>query len=166
MVTLFTGVYCNACNLMNDPHYVKKYVLMKKHTSNVAKVLHQTTRQAKVLETIQATDISTPKNEKESVYRFDTTYAFLAAGIPIEKIDTLRPYLEKYSKLTLTAATNLRTTYVPRIAEMERDLLIEEVKGKKVSIIFDGTTRVHECFAILLRLFAMKRTAGLIFCNV
>jgi hypothetical protein len=41
--------------------------------------------------------------------------------------------------------------FVPIIASEEKELICAEIRGKKVSVIFDGTTRVHECFAIVVR---------------
>ena len=74
------------------------------------------------------------------------TESSLRAGIPLSKIDDLRPFLEKHGH-RLTASGHL-SELIPSILEKEkRDLQSVE----EVSIIFDGTTRLGEALAVVIR---------------
>ena len=82
------------------------------------------------------------------VFRFELTESFLSAGIPLSKIDDLRPFLEKHGHRQ-TVSGHL-SEFIPSILEKEK------VKGElqnveEVSIIFDGTTRLGEALAVVIR---------------
>ena len=73
----------------------------------------------------------------------------LRAGIPIQKADALRELLEE-SGCSLTDSSHLREL-IPFILEQETQRLKEEIKGKHLSIIFDGTTHVCEALVVIVR---------------
>eukprot|EP00966_Prymnesium_polylepis_P321289 7377594-Prymnesium_polylepis.1 len=73
----------------------------------------------------------------------------LSAGVPMEKIDALRPLLERANN-SLTDSSNLKM-YIPKIETREVELLTKEIDGQRVTIIFDGTTRLGEALVILIR---------------
>ena len=73
----------------------------------------------------------------------------LKAGVPLTKIDSFRDLLEE-NGYALTNSSNLRQL-VPFILEEEIALLKQEIGGKHVSIIFDGTTHVCEAMVVVLR---------------
>ena len=76
--------------------------------------------------------------------------AFLTAGIPLAKVDALRPLLEAGAE-RLTFSTHL-SSYIPFVLEMEQDLLLEELKDKPyISLIFDGSTYHGEALVIIVR---------------
>ena len=84
------------------------------------------------------------------MFRFELTESSLSAGIPLSKIDDLRPFLEKHGH-RLTSSGHL-SELIPSILEKE----IEKVKSElqsvdEVSIIFDGTTRLGEALAVVIR---------------
>lgn len=83
-------------------------------------------------------------------FRFETTENFLATGIAINKIDALRPYLEKHSGHALTTSSHLREL-IPPLLEKEIDTIMKECKNNEIVVIFDGTTKVDEVFAIIFR---------------
>jgi hypothetical protein len=67
------------------------------------------------------------------------------------KIDDLRPFLEKWTKQSLTGRQHLGM-YVEALAAAELKDILELVKEcKAVSVIFDGTTRVDEVLAVVFR---------------
>ena len=84
------------------------------------------------------------------LFRFDLVEAFLSAGIPLSKIDHLRSFLEEYGH-RLTAHDHL-SQMIPSIIEKEKETLKTElslVDGS--SVIFDGSTRLGEALAIVVR---------------
>lgn len=42
--------------------------------------------------------------------------------------------------------------YVPFIFKDEENLICREIEGKELSVIFDGTSRMREALAIVLRI--------------
>ena len=58
--------------------------------------------------------------------------------------------MERLKGKTLTNSTHLRQL-IPLILKEEIQLIIEESKGNSLMVIFDGTTKVGEVFAIVFR---------------
>ena len=73
----------------------------------------------------------------------------MKSGIPLQKVDGLREVLE-FGGYTLTNARGMRDL-VPFVSTNEENKIKEELSEKSVSAIFDGTTRLGEAFAIVLR---------------
>jgi hypothetical protein len=74
---------------------------------------------------------------------------FLQAGIPLTKIDSLRGLLEE-NALKLTHSSHL-ADYIPPLLKKEKQGIREEIQDEDVSVIFDGTTRLGEALAIVVR---------------
>ena len=74
---------------------------------------------------------------------------FLGAGMLLEKTDCFRRLLEENS-YRLMGSQHLREL-IPFIHSQEENKLQDDVKGKFVSIIFDGTTNVCEAMVIVTR---------------
>ena len=70
----------------------------------------------------------------------------LAAGIAPAKLDVLRGLLKE----EIPASTLMRI-FIPKVEAYEFKRLREEIKGQKVTVIFDGTTRLDEAIVVLLR---------------
>jgi hypothetical protein len=84
-------------------------------------------------------------------FRLEALAALFDAGIPMSKIDDLRPFLEKWTKQSLTGRQHLGM-YVEALAAAELKDILELVKEcQAVSVIFDGTTRVDEVLAVVFR---------------
>ena len=80
------------------------------------------------------------------VYRVKT---FLRAGVPLNKVDMFRELLEE-SGIRLAGRRSL-SDLVPFIRQQEIQPIRQEISGKKVLVIFYGTTRMGEAMAIILR---------------
>ena len=89
--------------------------------------------------------------EDQKVYRARVVLAFMESGIPLSKLDSpkLRDLLEE-NAFRLTDSRHL-LDMVPYILQEERSRVRDEVKGRFVSAIFDGTTRLGEVLVIVLR---------------
>ena len=72
---------------------------------------------------------------------YDFVEMCLKAGIPIAKIDSMRPFLEKYD-YPLTSIAHLSET-IPLVLEKEMEIL-------EFSVIFDGSSWFGEVLAIVL----------------
>jgi hypothetical protein len=90
-------------------------------------------------------------NEETRLFRAETVQSFVQAGVPIAKIDNLRPYLEKRSKLPLTAREHL-TELIPPVHSVEVEFAKQWLSGgQRVGVIFDGTTHGGELLAVVGR---------------
>ena len=147
-------LFCGVCLevLSQKKSSVKKHVDSKKHNHSVAKRKAEHKKQLCVSEALQKCDKQRLKGEslpmEQRVYRMQVTEHFLKAGLPLSKVDNLRPVLEQ--KFRLTSQTHLRKL-IPTILEQEQQRLASEIKGRAISIVFDGTTRLGEAIAIIVR---------------
>lgn len=84
-------------------------------------------------------------------FRLEAVAAAFRAGIPISKLDDLRPFLQKWSKHSMTGSSHLGI-YISALAAAELAEIRELVKTcKSCWVIFDGTTRVDEVLAVVFR---------------
>ncbi|CAM9901224.1 unnamed protein product [Phaeothamnion confervicola] len=75
---------------------------------------------------------------------------FAESRTPLHRMPYFQPLLEVLSGLQLTDISELRCM-VPDLLKIEENQLFEELTGKKVAIVFDGTTRTREVFAVVAR---------------
>jgi hypothetical protein len=87
-----------------------------------------------------------------TLFRVSVLTMMLRAGIPLEKLSILRPFLEEISSKRLTDVSNMRKL-VPIVYTHELAKLRDEIKGNQISCIFDGTTRdgMAEVLAVVVR---------------
>ena len=87
-------------------------------------------------------------SEDQKLYRIKVTKAFLKAGIPLSKIKIVRELLEGNAY----RLSDERGMYdlLPFIHSQMQEEIKTELSGKDVSVIFDGTTRLGEAFAVVL----------------
>lgn len=85
----------------------------------------------------------------QQVYRVKVLTAFLGAAVPLNKLDCLKQLFEE-NGLCLTDRSHL-ANLIPFVLEEKRAHIKEEMKGKQVSVILDGTTHLGEAMAIVLR---------------
>ena len=84
------------------------------------------------------------------LYRYELVETLLKAGIPLLKVDSLRPFLEKYCH-RLTSRNHL-AEFIPMIRQKEIDFVKSEIAANSAfSVIFDGNTRLGEALAIIVR---------------
>ena len=75
----------------------------------------------------------------------------MKCGLPLSNIDGMREYLQKYAKLQLTDQSHMRT-YVTLVRDIELDRIKTSLKKSNYfAIIFDGSSRVDEVLAVLVR---------------
>lgn len=151
------AVFCRACK--------KSYPLIKssltahvsssKHKSAVQAALTKGTDDSKLKLFLEDYCMSHPREKGATVssdiavYRYRVVEAMLASGIALNKLNSLRPLLER-SGVCLSDRSHL-SSFVPRILERERALLEEELKDQLISFIFDGTTRLGEAVNVIYR---------------
>ena len=149
-------LFCNACRetLSVKRSSVLNHVRSVKHRESKAK---QKSRQAKDMNLVSAlkkydeakNPVGQTLPDDQRLYRVKVVKAFMRAGIPICKLDILRDILEE--KAFRLADTRHMLDLIPFILGEERAAIQEEIKDKYVSVIFDGTSRMGEVLAVILR---------------
>lgn len=82
-------------------------------------------------------------------FRLEVLHTVLAAGDPVERIDSYRALFER-AGFSLTASSHMRQL-LPLIALRQHEMDVTAVKGKRVSVIFDGTSHFGELLLIFVR---------------
>ena len=83
------------------------------------------------------------------VYRVKVVSAFLRAAVPLSKLECFRDLLEENGH-KLSDRRHM-SDLIPFVLKQEQACLRKEIEGKHVAIIFDGTTRLGEVLAVVLR---------------
>ena len=93
--------------------------------------------------------------EAQKLYRVKVVTAFLKVGIPLSKIQLLREILEEYA-YRLSNARGM-SDLVPFVHSQLEQEIKAELSEKYVSVIFDGTTRLREAFAVVVYFVSDKQ---------
>ena len=82
----------------------------------------------------------------QQVHRVRVLTCFLRAGVPLHKYEHFRELLEEN-------ATRLRNRrhIIPFVLKEEQQRIKQEISSKSVSVIFDGTSRLGEALAVVVR---------------
>ena len=86
---------------------------------------------------------------EQRVFRVKVMSTFLKAGVPLNKLDIFRDLFEEYGYRL--AGRRPMSDLIPLILSKEKKRIKEEISGKDVSVIFDGTSRLGEAVVVVLR---------------
>ena len=143
---------------------VAEHCKSKKHAKSKAETAEskkrtQTIQNAFRKQDIEAHTVGETLPIDMRVWRMMVLQGFLSAGVPIRKIDQLRPLLETNNH-RLTEHSHL-LNLIPVLLKEELRLIREELKqpdlpedkylSRDLSLIFDGSTRLGEAIAIIVR---------------
>ena len=87
--------------------------------------------------------------DNQQVHRVNIVSTFMRAGVALSKMDVFRPLLEEGGYRI--AGRRTMSDLIPFIHQQEVKRVKSEIEGRKVSVIFDGTTRLGEAMAIIVR---------------
>ena len=124
--------------------------LRTKHISGKKRLETQRKAELDIVESLRSRDaLEHPKGESlpddQRVYRVKVVHIFLAAGIALNKI----PEFREENAFRLTDRRRM-SDLVPFILDQEKENLKKEIAGKPLSIIFNGTSRLGEVFAVVV----------------
>ena len=149
-------LFCIACreNLSLKKSVVTMHVQSTKHTNGLERLASKEKRERTIAEMLKKYDQQVhPAGEKlpESVrvYRIRVLSCFLKAGVPLNKVDSFRDILEE-GAYRLTNSKHL-SEMIPFIRQQEQERLRDEIAGKSISVVFDGTTHVCEALVLVIR---------------
>ncbi len=132
------------------------HVKSVKHANGKARLVSKESRTMEITQTWKRYDASVhPKGETLSdsvrVFRVKVVTTFLQVGVPLSKVYCFRDLLEERG-FSQSDRSNL-SQLIPFIHQEEVSRVKQEISGKKVSPVYDGTTHVAEALVIMLRFF-------------
>ena len=140
MLVISNGeLMCSACKhtLQNIKSSIDSHMATAKHKEAVRKAQQRMGTDRDLHAELISYYMAHPEERGSStapevqVYRFIVVQSFLAAGIPLAKVDDLRGLLERYGH-PLTAVSNLRQL-IPKVEARELQRLMEEIEGQYLS---------------------------------
>ncbi len=152
-------LFCKACRevLSVKKSTVDDHVKSTKHSESKKKVNEKESREIDIAEAHN--EVTHQKGEtlpKEvSIYRVKVVRTFLRAGVPINKVNIFRPLLEE-NAFRLCDTRHL-LDLIPFILNEEKKRLKKELEGKSLAVTFDGTTRLGEVMAVVVRFISNWR---------
>lgn len=146
-------IFCQGCKekLSLIRSSCSSYVKSKKHIVKKETRAKLLLRDAAVKEDLVAYYSANPGEKgaivcpEAHVDRYTITRGFAAAAVPLEKIDMLRPVLERPGT-NLTDSSHLRK-YIPKIESAELATIEAELKNDRGSLTIDGTRQNGEALA-------------------
>ena len=149
-------LFCLACReeLSVKSSVVIGHIKSVKHLTGKSRLESQKKKDLEIVEALRSNDaMHNPKGEtlpdNQRVYRVKVTRTFLSAGVPLNKIPIFRSLLEEIG-FRLTDRRRM-SDIVPLILQQEKEKIRNEISGKCLSVIFDGTSRLGEVFVIVIR---------------
>ena len=149
-------LFCDACReeVSEKASVIKQHIQSKKHKSGVERLAKTKKRDVTVLEALKKYDekvhpIGEMLSDNQRLFRIKTMKTFLKAGVPLQKLDDFRELLEE-GGYRLTSVPNMRQL-IPFVRKEEEEIIKGELAGHNISVIFDGTTRLGEALAIVIR---------------
>lgn len=149
-------LFCTACReeIALKRSIISSHVGSSKHIQGKERVKHKEARERDLASQLVVYDAAAHSrgetlSDTHRVYRVKVAMTFLHAGVPLNKLECFRPLLEEnaYSIGGRRTISDL----IPFILQNEQKQLKEEIEGRDVSVVFDGTTRLGEAMAVVIR---------------
>ena len=160
-------LFCDACHtvLGLKKSIISDHLSSERHKEGKERRKQQELRQQRIMQSwghyqqrhsgnLAGTGLTGTVPPDQALRRIQTATAMLKAGIPLAKVDYLRPLLEENS-VRLTYSSHL-ASYIPFILDNEKTTLRAELeKRPHISVIFDGSTYQGEMLVVLVRFVTM-----------
>lgn len=149
-------LFCSGCReqLSLKKSSIELHIKSLKHVRGKERLASKQKRQLDIAESLKKYDNEAhPSGEtlpiSTRIYRVNIVTALLKAGVPLSKLDSFRDLFEE-NAYALSDSPHLRRL-IPFIMQDEMCKLKQDIGGKHVAIIYDGTTHVCEALVIVLR---------------
>ena len=149
-------LFCTACReeVSLKRSIITNHIASVEHKQSKVKLAKKENREKDIAEALVAYyEQEHPRGETLSadqrVYRVKVVTAFLKAGVPLAKLDHFRDIFEE-NAYRLSDRRGM-SDLIPFILSEEMKCVRDEIGGKPVSIIFDGTSRLGEALVIVVR---------------
>ena len=149
-------LFCNGCReeISLRKNIIANHINCKKHKTSKEKLASKKAREKDIATSLKTFDTEHhPVGEtlpmEQRLYRLKVLKTFLRAAVPLSKLDAFRDLLEE-NAVRLTDRRHM-SDLIPFLHSQEQDNIKAEVSNRPVSVIFDGTTRLGEALAIVVR---------------
>ena len=157
MVTVSCGkLFCSVCReeLSLKRSIIKNHVRSVKHAQRKKQVVSNKSREREIMDALKVYEQEAHPSgetlpEAHKLYWVKVVSTFLKAGVPLAKLEHFRGLLEEHA-YRLSDRRGM-SDLIPFIRTEEQKKIKAELQGKKVSVIFDGTTRLGEALVVVLR---------------
>ena len=149
-------LFCNACReeMSLKMSSVRNHIRSTKHKEGCRRRKSKEAREKSIADALAAHNEEShlrgetlPPNQQ--VYRVRVLTCFLRAGVPLHKYEHFRDLLEE-NALRLSDRRHM-SDLIPFVLKEEQQRIKQEISSKYVSVIFDGTSRLGEALAVVLR---------------
>ncbi len=149
-------LFCQACReeVRTKISVLKSHIKMKKHADSTKRREAKGTRERNIAQAFVVYDESHPRGEtlptgRSAGLQGEGGNIVLRAGVPLINLECFRDILEE-NTYRLTDRRHM-SDLVPFIRTEEQAKIKWEIGGKDVSAILDGTTRLGEAMAVVIR---------------
>lgn len=149
-------LFCSACReeLSSKKSIVKNHVSSVKHSTGKERLQKSEKKTLDIVDAFKTYDAEVHPSgetlpENVRVYRVKVLSTFLKAGVPLNKLPLFREILEENGQRL--ASRKPMADLIPFVLQEEKQCLHSEITGKYISAIFDGTTRLGEALAVIVR---------------
>ncbi len=149
---------CKYCKYVIDSKFaaakgkVKRHINSQSHDTCVKQWQEQERKKNDMYAALQVSERQPTLADKTNNFRASCVSAFMSAGISLNKIELMRPFLEHYCGATLDDVSNLRKVYLPLLRTAIRQEVKDAVRnGCKVCVVHDGTNRFSEFYSVVFR---------------
>ena len=149
-------LFCRACReeLSLISSVVHNHVKSAKHQAGRKRLAAKEVHDIDIAAALKASDevahrVGETLPQDQRVYRVKVVTAFLWAAVPLNKLEHFRELLEEHA-FRLSDRRH-KSDIIPFISLQEHACIKEEISRQYVSVIYDGTTRLEEAMAIVLR---------------
>ena len=148
-------LFCRACReeLSLKKNIIVSHVSSAKHRTGKDKLASKEASERDIAKLLKEGDINHPVGETlpmdQRVYRVKVLKSFLRAVVPLAKVEHFRELLEENS-FRLTDRRHMSDLIPLLLSQLQADIK-KELSGRPISVVFDGTTRLGEAMAVVIR---------------
>ena len=146
-------LFCSGCReeVCLKSSIIANHVKSAKHETGKQRLKKKEAREADIATALRVHNDLRGETlpEQQQIFRVKVVSCFLHAAVPLSKVDLFRSLLEE-TAFRLTHRRYLMD-YVPLILQKEQATIRQEIHGRYVSVIFDGTSRLGEALAVVIR---------------
>ena len=148
-------LFCNACReeLGLKSSVVNNHIKSTKHTLSKERLPKKEATERDIATAFQTSSQELhPRGgtlpEEQHIHRVKVVCVFLCSATPLSKLSYFRGLLQE-NGLRLSDRRQM-ADIIPFISHQERDLIKQEILGKYLLVVLDGTTRLGEAMAIIV----------------
>ena len=148
-------LFCKACReeLSLKKNIIVSHVSSAKHETGKDRLASKEAKERDIAKLLRKGDITHPVGETlpmdQRVYRVKVLKCFLRAAVPLAKMEYFRELLEENS-FRLSDRRHM-SDLIPLLVSQEQADVKGELCGRPVSVVFDGTARLGEAMAVVVR---------------